>query len=204
MGTTDHSNSSHVVGGHWGHLLRRFIHMCMAIIPILYVQYGPAISAYLGFSVAWIVFFVILLFVFFDLLRLRFRWLMIGQRGYEKSQMSSMTWGALAIGLVLILAPGPSYSIPIVAACAFADPIMGELKSLSVKGIWIAIVGILTITIIWLISHFLYNTPWWLALLMGPITVASEWPSWPWIDDNFLMQMVPLILVLLLRFFGAL
>jgi hypothetical protein len=31
--------------------------------------------------------------------------------------------------------------------------------------------------------------------------LAAEWPSFTWVDDNFLLQLIPLILVYLVDYF---
>lgn len=98
------------------------------------------------------------------------------------------------MGLVILFTT-PKFAIPIITAYAIGDPLLGELRETSLSKIWIAVIGVAVITGIWCFCSVWLGTPLWLAFIMGPITVAAEWPCLKWIDDNALMQLVPLLII---------
>ena len=52
---------------------------------------------------------------------------------------------------------------------------------------------------IWMGSVALFSTPFLVAVLLAPLTVAGEVPRVSWIDDNATMILFPLIALLLLH-----
>ena len=55
---------------------------------------------------------------------------------------------------------------------------------------------------IWLAASVQFGTPVWMALLLAPVCMISEWPRLTYIDDNATMLLIPLALVLLLEPFA--
>ena len=100
--------------------------------------------------------------------------------------------------MVLFFAPGAQYGIPIIWSCAVIDPLVGELRNRGMNRDWVFIVGSIVAIILWLLCYWWFDTPALLAVLMGPLIVALEWPNVKWVDDNALMQIIPLMIVLLL------
>jgi hypothetical protein len=88
-----------------------------------------------------------------------------------------------------------NFSIPIIWSWSFGDPLLGELRRYQLNEIFIWLIGIIFIAAVWLFCYWWLATPWWWALIMGPLAVASEKPTLKWIDDNALMQLIPLIVV---------
>ena len=58
--------------------------------------------------------------------------------------------------------------------------------------------GLIIAGLIWFLSGFFLGTPYWLAFIMSPLAIASEWPSLKYIDDNATMILIPLFASLLL------
>ncbi len=186
------------VGGATGHWLRRCIHIGMLIIPFLYYAYAKPAADFIHITPQWLVIIIAGIVILLDLIRLLFGITLFGQRPHEAKQFSSFAWGAIAIALVLLLAPGKAYAVPIIAGCSLGDPLIGELRRKNVSAMTVALLGMFLIALIWLTSSLSLGSDWWFILIMPPITVAAEWPSLKWIDDNALMQIVPLLVVLLL------
>jgi hypothetical protein len=186
-------------GGRVGYWLRRLVHMSAAIVPIIYYYYGPSVARWLDCNRNLIVVIILGIIFAFELIRLWFGFTVIGQREHEARQISSFTWSALAIGIVLLFAPDKSFGIPIIWSAAIGDPILGELRRMSTPKFLVGLFGIIIIMLIWLLAYFWLATPWWWALVMGPLTVACEWPRIKWFDDNALMQLVPLLMVLIFQ-----
>ena len=186
------------VGGMSGHLLRRGIHLAISFIPVLYFELGNDVADYVSLTLEQVVSVVILIAVFGEALRLRMGWTIVGQRSYEAKQVSALAWGALGVGMVLLMAPEPEYAYPLILSLSLGDPLLGELrrKGASTKNvIWAGVIGI---ALIWAACAYLVGTPWILVALMAPICVAAEWPRLRYIDDNATMLLIPLAVVLVI------
>lgn len=193
--STSPNYQSQTRGGTSGHLMRRLIHIAIFIVPLIYYAYGRAIAGVFHLTPTVFLWCLIALIVILEGLRLRKGWLAYGQRQREAKQFSSFAWGAVSIFLVLLFAPGKAFAIPIIWSCAFGDPLLGELRRLRMGTIWVVVISVLFIAGIWGLCTGWLGTPWWWALFMGPLTVLFEWPNIPWIDDNAMMQLLPLLLV---------
>ena len=149
---------------------------------------------------------VLLFFVVIEVIRVKMKIIIVGQREYEANQISALGWGAFAVCLALILAPqegegleAGKYTIPLICGLTFVDPVMGEVKRAK-KGMKAAIlVGLLVSYTVWMASVALFSTPLIAALFLAPLTVAGEVPRVSWIDDNATMILFPLIPILLVH-----
>lgn len=187
-------------GGIFGHLLRRLVHISILIYPLLYYDVASLVADHYEFSPAYFLLVFAILAIVAEVIRLSFGWVVIGQRPYESHYISSFTWGAVSFCLVMFLLP-KMYGIPIIFVVALVDPLMGELRRAMVDPKWVAVIGIISAWFIWFMCYFWLHTPWWFAFIIAPVTVAAEWPSFKWIDDNALMSLVPMIVVLILNNF---
>ncbi len=185
-------------GGLWAHLLRRVVHLSAILILWLYYQFGVPVADFFGISLTKLICFFLAIVLILEALRLYRGWTVFGQRNYEQKRISAVAWSAVGMALVLLFALGKMYTVPIICAYAIGDPLLGELRRTRLPKLVVAIIGILVISGIWWLSHIFFQTPGWLWLLMGPLTVAAEWPCLSWIDDNALMQIIPLVVVLIL------
>lgn len=183
-------------GGQRGYWVRRCIHVAMLFIPILYFSYIDALTSFFHISSFFFLLIIFVLIILIELWRLSANKIFFGQRTHERKQISSSAWGAAAIIVVLLFAPEPGYAVAIIASCALADPLLGELRRHHYSNVMTWILGIILVALIWLVCARIYNFPYWIGYLMAPITVFAEWPKWRWIDDNALMQLVPLMICL--------
>ena len=198
----------HSVGGKSGHIFRRLFHIGMAAIPWLYYAHGESISDFLSLSIPVKVAAILGISVFFfEAVRIRFGLLILGQREYEKHQFSALAWGAMSIALTFVaLSPWVGSEgvhagwliIPIILALTFGDPAMGEARRMGLDARSVFAIGTIVCGITWLACGYFFGTPYWMALLMGPLTTAAEWPKLKWIDDNATMVLIPLASVLML------
>lgn len=185
----------HTKGGVRGHIIRRLIHILAAIFPIIYYYWGESLAQWVGLTPPTIILIILGIILFFEMLRLVFGVTVFGQRQHESRQISSFAWDAMGIILVLLFAPGKQFGIPIIWGCAFGDPFIGELKRLQLPGFVVFILGVIFISLIWLLCYWLFATPLWLVWIMGLLTTLAEWPNIPWLDDNITMQLIPLLIV---------
>ena len=184
-------------GGAFGHISRRFIHVAIIFIPLIYYHWFLKITSSVAFA-HHIIILAMLAVVIAEVLRLKFQLVLFAQRSHEQSHVSSFAWTMISVGFVLLLAPKASYAVAIVACCAIVDPLMGELKIKIGKSVGLFLIGLLAALLIWIFCMAHYHESIWIAFLIAPITIACEWPVLKWIDDNALMMLVPLIMVLAL------
>lgn len=184
-------------GGRIAHILRRFIHVSILFVPLFYYYFIVHLAT------PKILHLLILAFIFlvflFEKFRVRMRLVLFGQRLHEASHISAFAWTILSLGVLLILCPSVNYAIPIVATCALVDPLVGEMRAHHCNKKYTVICGVILALIIWLVCAWFYVFPLWIACLIAPISVAAEWPSLKWIDDNALMLLIPLMIILLIQ-----
>lgn len=184
-------------GGTLAHIFRRFFHMSMLVVPFCYYYYFVHLASQKTLRLL-ILAFIFLVFLF-EKFRIRARLVLFGQRLHEATHISTFAWTMLSLGIVLFFAP-VYFAVPIVACCAFVDPLMGEMRLHQVNKYPIMMTGTMLAFIIWSASAGFYHFPVWYGVIIAPITVAAEWPSLKWIDDNALMLLVPLWVISLLHY----
>lgn len=190
----------HPVGGLFGHWLRRLVHISMLIWPWLYQQYGVTVGGWFNVTAKEALLIILAVVFLLELLRLNFGLVILGQRSHEVRRLSTLAWTAMAVVLVLIIAP-ITFAYPLIISCGLVDPLLGELRHHKVAKTLIIFLGLISLGLIWAGFSFYFHFSWWWILLMPPITLASEWPNFKWIDDNFLMLVVPLVVVMGVKIF---
>jgi hypothetical protein len=197
----------HSVGGRSGHIFRRFFHMSMAAIPWLYYVHGEALANIASLTPTQFVSLFGVSAIILEAFRMKFGILIVGQREYEKHQTSALAWGAVSIALTLVaLSPwegsGDTHAgwltIPIILSLTFGDPAMGEARRMGMDNRMVYAIGTFICGLIWLGCGYFLGTPYWMALLMGPLTMAAELPKLKWIDDNATMLLIPVAAVLMI------
>ena len=204
----DIDHAKHSVGGLNGHIFRRFTHVIMCLIPILYYTKGDQLSDFFSMEPNQFVTYCLLILILLEIVRLYFGIIIVGQREYEAKQVSALAWGAFAVCLALIISPESKnfegmesglYAAPLIWGLTFVDPIMGEIKR-SKRGIKAAIFGgLITSYVIWLSSTYFLGTPFIASIILAPMTVLGELPTVRWIDDNATMILLPLTILLLIE-----
>ncbi len=202
--TIDHV--SHSVGGLRGHAFRRLTHISMFVIPILYYNNGIEIASYFNLVPQQFVSLVCVVILCFEALRLNLGLVIVGQREYESTQISALAWGAFSVSLVFLVLPEQDYSgiksglygIPLIFGLTFVDPIMGEIKRKK-KDIKLAInVGLVCSYFIWIGCTIWLGTPFFVSIILAPLTVLGEIPQVKYIDDNATMILFPLSALMIL------
>ena len=197
----------HSVGGRGGHIFRRCFHISMASIPWIYYEYGDAIAEIFSLETVQFVALFAMIAIVAELLRIKFGIIIVGQREYEKNQFSALGWGATSIALAIVAlsyldVPNGAHpgwlTIPIILALSFGDPLMGEARRMGLENRAVYAIGAISCGLIWLACGYFFGTPYWMALLMGPLTMAAELPKLKWIDDNATMVLIPLASVFIL------
>ena len=75
---------------------------------------------------------------------------------------------------------------------------MGEARRMGLDNRSVYAIGTVICGLTWLLCGYFFGTPYWMALLMGPLTMVAELPKLKWIDDNAPMVLIPLGAVLLI------
>ena len=187
------------VGGMSGHILRRGIHLSMSLIPLVYFKWGQDIAEMFSLTLPQLVSSVVLLLILAEATRLKLGITIFGQRAYEAKQVSALAWGALAVGIVFLMAPIPQYAWPLILSLSLGDPLMGELRRKGLNDKNVMIYSSLALIAVWLACWHFVATPMWLAFIFGPLCMISEWPRLRWIDDNATMLLIPLVGILLVE-----
>lgn len=179
-------------------LFRRIIHLLMMIFPVIYYWYGQTIASLIGLTTNQILLIVFITTVILEALRLKLKLLIICQRDYELNQLSAFFWSVIGIIMVLYFAPkhghqNAAFGLPIIWSMSLGDPMIGEIRRL--YSTLLAILNTLPILIIlWVLCHYWLMTPLWLAFALPPLIILSEIIPLKWIDDNFTMLFVPLLI----------
>lgn len=182
------------VGGLAGQRFRRVLHIAMVIVPLVYYYLLCSLTTPVRPLLVLAVFYVQLLVLIVEGVRLTSGALFFGQRAHERNQLSSFAAGSMGLFQVLLFAPSPIIGVAIIASCAFADPFAGWLRThtqcigRSILGTW------LLVTLIWLICHWYGGLPWYLCACLPAIIVMAEHVEQHYIDDNLLMMILPLLL----------
>lgn len=184
-------------GGTVAHCLRRLVHVSMFLIPWVYWLFGIQVASWFSLNPKQFILAVVCLITWFEGLRLWRGWVVFGQRVHERRQLSSLFWGVLSIALVLIYAPNPAYYIPIITVCAWVDPLVGELRTRQWQSIWVFLAGLILAWLIWGISAYFLGSSLWMGLFFGLLAVYFERFNWRYVDDNALMQLIPLLFYVL-------
>jgi len=191
------------VGGMRGHLLRRGVHLSMALLPYIYFNHGETMAEVIDWELDQVVSGVILFALIAEAIRLRLGITVFGQRDYEAKQVSALAWGAIGVGFVFLLAPHEAYAYPLILSLALGDPLMGELRRKGFESKAVMQSATAALLVIWLASWHFFGTPLWMAIILAPITMISEWPRLRYIDDNATMVLIPLAVVLLFEPFAG-
>ncbi|HWR63735.1 MAG TPA: dolichol kinase [Candidatus Thermoplasmatota archaeon] len=120
-----------------------------------------------------------------------------GLRSYEKKQPASYLYFGIAVVLLFLLFP-QQIAIPCILCASFTDPIIGETRHYlgKTRAYTIGfIVSLFFFCITW------YQADWWILILVSVIGAAGaligEAKKLRLIDDDFMIQMLPALLLLL-------
>jgi dolichol kinase len=154
----------------------------------------------------WVPVSIVIVIVLLEILRLKGKINsdhFFGLRTYEKKRAGSYVFFAVGI-LILFLFFPQQIAIPCILCACLADPIMGEIRyRFGEKQAYIVgfIVCIFFFMITWFKADFSLMI---LVSVVGAIgAVVGEAKKFWWLDDDFMIQILPAILILII-WFGAL
>ncbi len=121
-----------------------------------------------------------------------------GLRSYEKKRPASYLYFGIAVVLLFLLFP-QQIAIPCILCASFTDPIIGETRYyLGKKKAYI--IGFILSLFFFLITW--YQADWWALILVSVIgasgALVGEVKKLRFIDDDFMIQILPAILLFIL------
>ena len=183
------------------HLFRRFNHAVVACY-VVYFLLPPTLWGVPRFAFAgsfW------LATVMVEAVRLRSAREMPGMRDYEQRRIAGFLWFTTGTTALLAaheyLGVGQAVVMATIIAAAYTDPLLGELKPRLPRqqalGGGIVVAFLIYIVIFGMVDA-LSSAALGYALVAAVVMVAAELPSVKWLDDDLLMQLVPVAVLLLL------
>ena len=125
-----------------------------------------------------------------------------GLRMYEKNRVGSYVFFAVAILLLLRFFP-QQIAIPCILCACLGDPIIGEIRHrYGMKHVYV--IGFLVCMIFFIVTWFKADVRLMLlASIVGAFgAIVGETKKFWWLDDDFMIQMLPAVLLLII-WFGA-
>jgi len=123
-----------------------------------------------------------------------------GLRLYEQKRIGSYVFFAVAILVLLRFFP-QQIAIPCILCACFADPVMGEIRNRFCKTNAV-LVGFVLCMFFFVFTW--YKADPFLMILVGIVgaygAVIGEAKKFYWLDDDFMIQMVPAILLAIIWF----
>ncbi|UCG70102.1 MAG: hypothetical protein JSV09_03555 [Thermoplasmata archaeon] len=184
-------------------IFRRIFHMTAVVYLVYYILPEELLP---GFYKWYGVLIVILFALSVEGVRLKTGKIFFGLRKYEKRQISAFAWFAIGMGCALLLFK-MEYVVPVVIGMAFTDPLIGEIKRRREK-LYPTLPLIFYGAIVFLCLFFLTEVAIILLILFTFLATISaifaEWWKVKYIDDDFLMLVIPLVVLSALDYFFTL
>ena len=181
-------------------VVRRVAHVLVALAPLYYLF--PVELPFLGIRrwVLLIAFFALV--IGFEGIRLWKGLTVLGLRPHEKDQIASFVWAAAGITLVLWVFE-PDIASAAIVGMAIVDPLAGELRAANKSdriSIGVPILAYFMICVaVLLVAGSRELFPVISLSVLGSIAaVAAERPKIDYVDDDFLMLVVPALAMALL------
>jgi len=183
----------------YGHLFRRGFHLCAPAFLVYYL---------LPDKIFWIPKEVLVLIVLFAVLlleavRLFTGRIFFGLREYERGQISAYAWAAIGLTAALFFFPMPLVICSVVGL-AWTDPLIGEMRKKRKMRYYPALPFIMYFLIV-ATSLILFSDIHLISVLIigivgSIVAISAEKPKTP-VDDDFLMLIVPLVVMTLVYWY---
>ncbi|KYK20103.1 dolichol kinase [Thermoplasmatales archaeon SG8-52-4] len=181
------------------HWYRRVFHTFGASFLIYYML--PTDIHWINFLKSWIPIIIVNIAIVLEVLRLKGKInsdYFFGLRVYEKNRVGSYVFFGVAILILLRFFP-QQIAIPCILCACIADPLMGEIRNrFGIK--YVYIFGFVICMLFFMISWYKADIRLLLiASIFGAIgAVIGETKKFWWIDDDFMIQMVPAVMLFII------
>jgi hypothetical protein len=175
-----------------GQVLRRLVHISAPVYLVYYILPDPVFPGFLDKQPGLFLFLALILVI--EALRLYFSPHIIGMRDYENYRISAAAWTAMALTIALAFFP-IQIVLPVVLGMGWIDPLMGEMRRHKSRLYpQVPIVLYFVLMIVPLVYYFgltpLVIFGSFAATFLGIMSEIKK--NW-YIDDDFLMIIVPLL-----------
>lgn len=177
------------------HLFRRAFHLCAPLFLVYYLV--PQDMWGLGISRETFLLIVFSILMIFESIRLATGRIFFGLRDYEKKQLSAYAWASIGITIAFLFFP-PVFVICAVVGVGWTDPLIGELRRKWKKGypaIPLAVYFLIIVGCLQMFSEILLFAQLFIASLAAVVAITVECPKIKQVDDDFLMLVVPLVVM---------
>lgn len=180
------------------HLYRRVFHTAAASFLIYYSLPDEGFISLLKFYLPILIVVVAMLIEFFRIKGKLKRSHFFRLRSYEEKRPASYIYFGIAILILLLFFP-QQIAIPCILCACFSDPIIGELRNrFGKKNTYV--LGFFVCMFFFLVTW--YKTEIWIAFSVSIIgglgALLGEMKKFWFIDDDFMIQILPAILIFVL------
>ncbi len=183
------------------HWYRRVFHAFGASFLFYYLL--PNDVDWIVFLKNWVPPVLVILAVTLEILRLKGKISsdhFFGLRMYEKNRVGSYVFFAIGV-LVLIRFFPQQIAVPCILCACFGDPVIGEIRNHFDKK-YVYVLGFLICMFFFMISWVKADV--WLMIIVSVIgglgAIIGETHKFWWLDDDFMIQILPAVLLLLIWF----
>jgi hypothetical protein len=171
-------------------VFRKAVHVAM---PVFLIYYVVPVEDWIGVAREVVLVLVLLGFLVFEVLRRARGYRLYGMRDYEVAGIPAYIWAGAGLTLSFLLFPLVAV-VPAVVGLAVVDPICGALRErgspLYPSLPW-AVWALITLAAFSALTSWGYSVSLAVSFAAASIAVAVEWPSMKYVDDDFLMMVVP-------------
>lgn len=183
------------------HWYRRVFHTFGASFLIYYIV--PTDVEWINLLKIWIPLLIIIFLLVLEFLRIKGKIdssHFFGLRMYEKNRIGSYLFFGIAIFILLLFFP-QQIAVPCILCACIADPVIGEVRNhFGMKHLYW--VGFLVCMFFFMVTW--YRAELWIMLMISVIGAAGaiigETKKFWWLDDDFMIQILPAVLILLVLF----
>ena len=174
-------------------MVRRLVHSLVALTPVYYlIPEDLPLSPLKRWHLLVLFFTAIALF---ESIRLWKRATFFGLRPHEKESIASFAWAAAGVTLALWLMPW-EIATPVLIGMGLVDPLAGELRRAGKHRFTATVIPLVVYVVICLMSFWTFTQLTWTQIMsfscLGScLAVAAERWRVPYVDDDFLMIVVP-------------
>ena len=178
-----------------GPLFRRIFHLCAPLFLIYYLM--PDIFLFLPKS--WWVLITLFSIIAVETARLARKRIFFGMREYERTQVSAFAWAGMGITIAFFFFE-PVFVACVIFGIGWVDPLIGEMRKRGKMKLYPLIPLIFYFFIVFFcllaLSDFFLPTIVAMGILASIAAITVEFPQIK-VDDDFLMLIVPLVVLTL-------
>jgi dolichol kinase len=176
-------------------LVRRVVHALIGLAPLYYLL--PVEIEPLGVRRWMLLVAFLCVIIAFESVRLAMGWKFFGLRPHETKQIASFAWAAAGITATLWLFPIEVATAALVGM-ALVDPLAGVLRGTGVRDkVTLSSCSVAYFAValppLALLGDLAFMGSMAAAAVGAALAIPSEWFDVPYVDDDFLMLVIPAI-----------